>query len=190
MIRGRQSQMLNKKQEKILFWITGIVVVFLVFISVFIWPNFYIQYRMAKGVTISDVTSSEREIINEHIDCQLPQSATIISISTTLRPMEQPFCMTFSMPLSEQKHFIEPISDVYQFNALENVTGESITVSGKEQKAVHFFKHISKEFTGIYEYASSEETVYFQLIYTDISDDVDNIFYERVRIMPKWLDFH
>ena len=66
MIRGRQSQMLNKKQEKILFWITGIVVVFLVFISVFIWPNFYIQYRMAKGVTISDVTSSEREIINCH----------------------------------------------------------------------------------------------------------------------------
>ena len=173
-----------------MFWITGIVVVLLVFISVFIWPNFYIQYRMAKGITISDVTSSEQDIINEHIDFQLPQSATIISISTTLRPMDQPFRMVFSMPLSEQKHFIESISDVYQLNALASVTGESITVAGKEHKAVCFFEHISHEFTGIYEYASSEETVYFQLIYTDISDDVDNIFYERVRIMPKWLDFH
>lgn len=173
-----------------MFWITGIVVVLLVFISVFIWPNFYIQYRMAKGITISDVTSSEQDIINEHIDFKLPQSATIISISTTLRPMDQPFRMVFSMPLSEQKHFIESISDVYQLNALASVTGESITVAGKEQKAVCFFEHISHEFTGIYEYASSEETVYFQLIYTDISDDVDNIFYERVRIMPKWLDFH
>ena len=173
-----------------MFWITGIVVVLLVFISVFIWPNFYIQYRMAKGITISDVTSSEQDIINEHIDFQLPQSATIISISTTLRPMDQPFRMVLSMPLSEQKHFIESISDVYQLNALASVTGESITVAGKEQKAVCFFEHISHEFTGIYEYASSEETVYFQLIYTDISDDVDNIFYERVRIMPKWLDFH
>ena len=173
-----------------MFWITGIVVVLLVFISVFIWPNFYIQYRMAKGITISDVTSSEQDIINEHIDFQLPQSATIISISTTLRPMDQPFRMVFSMPLSEQKHFIESISDVYQLNALASVTGESITVAGKEQKAVCFFEHISHEFTGIYEYASSEETVYFQLIYTDISDDVDNIFYERVRIKPKWLDFH
>lgn len=182
--------MLNKRQENIIFWTMGIVTVLLVFISVFIWPNFYIQCRMAKGITISDVTSSEQEIINEHIDFQLPQNATIISISTALQPMEQPFRMVFSMPLSEQEHFMESISDVYQLNALVSVTGESITVAGKEQKAVRFFKHMSKEFTGIYEYASSEETVYFQLIYTDISDAVDNIFYERVRIMPKWLDFH
>ena len=55
---------LNKKQEKYLFVGTSIFVLLVLFVVVFICPNFYMQYRVVlHPEPIIDVTDDEREII-------------------------------------------------------------------------------------------------------------------------------
>ena len=69
MIRGRALMTLNKKQEKYLFVGTSIFVLLVLFVVVFICPNFYMQYRVVlHPEPIIDVTDDEREIIKNNID--------------------------------------------------------------------------------------------------------------------------
>ena len=92
MIRGRALMTLNKKQEKYLFVGTSIFVLLVLFVVVFICPNFYMQYRVVlHPEPIIDVTDDEREIIKNNIDFELPDTAVIHRISKSAAIMEVGF---------------------------------------------------------------------------------------------------
>lgn len=183
--------MLNKKQEKYLFIGTSVFVLLILFIAIFIWPNFYMQYRVVfRPEPITDVTADEREIIENNIDFALPDTAVIQKISKSAAIMEVSFFMTFSVPIEGKEEFVDSISDLYQPNDLNMRQEHVIDVDGQEYTPVKCFEHISQNFTAILEYGDINNWTYFKLIYTDGPQALDDIFYERVRIMPKWLDFH
>lgn len=183
--------MLNKKQEKYLFIGTSVFVSLIFLIAVFIWPNFYMQYRVVFHPTpITDVTADEREIIKNNIDFELPDTAVIQKISKSAAAMESAFFMTFAMPVENKEEFVDSISNLYRLNALSTQQEHVIDVNGQEYTPVQCYEHISQNFTAILEYGDIDNWTYFKLIYTDGPQALDDIFYERIRIMPKWLDFY
>ena len=191
MIRGRALMTLNKKQEKYLFVGTSIYVLLVLIVVVFICPNFYMQYRVVlHPEPIIDVTDDEREIIKNNIDFELPDTAVIHRISKSAAIMEVGFFMIFSVPTAKEEGFVESILNTYKLS--DGLDYHSITISDKEYLPVQYYEHkyASPNYAAIYKYEVNDDQSYFQLLYTDAPSAIEEIFYERVRIMPKWLDFH
>ena len=104
--------------------------------------------------------------------------------------MEVGFFMIFSVPTAKEEGFVESILNTYKLS--DGLDYHSITISDKEYLPVQYYEHkyASPNYAAIYKYEVNDDQSYFQLVYTDVPSAIEEIFYERVRIMPKWLDFH
>ena len=130
---------LNKKQEKYLFVGTSIFVLLVLFVVVFICPNFYMQYRVVlHPEPIIDVTDDEREIIKNNIDFELPDTAVIHRISKSAAIMEVGF-LNFSVPTAKEEGFVESILNTYKLS--DGLDYHSITISDKEYLPVQYYEH-------------------------------------------------
>lgn len=181
----------NENRTLIGAWIgIGACLLVMLFIVTFIFPGFYTQYQRAKHSEITDVTADERTIIEQNLDFTLPQTAQIQKISAPSALMEPTFYMLFSMPVGEKDGFVQSISKLYLKENIRDGDQFEITVNGDKYFPINCYDNVTQNFNCIYEYETIGQRAYFYLVYTDYPQEIGDIFYERIRIMPKWLDFH
>ena len=177
--------MLNKKQKKILFWIVGFLVILLILVAVFIWPNFYVQYRLIKGVTITDLSTEEIAILKQGLGTALPDHAEVQKASVKLRPTDSWFDVIFELPKDQSEAFIASLTNYTENNDL--FSQQKLSIDGNRTSPVRAFeKDDTLEVIAVLEYPETKVgKIVYQVVYLDCPQEIDDVFDERVRIMPK-----
>lgn len=182
--------MLNKRQEKILFGIVGTTVALLVLVSIFIWPNFYAQYKAIKGVTITDITNEEYAVLKRNLGDLLPDITKVQKASMKLRSTESWFDVVFELSEEQSQTLIASLTDYTQNN--DYLSTQTLTVNDKEYEPNRCFQNndFNNEIA-VLEYSEvQEKTVIYQIVWKNYPSEISDIFYERIRIVPKWLYFY
>lgn len=147
---------------------------------IFVWPNFYGQYRMLKGITLTNLSEEEVGIIRDNLDFSLPQEAVVYSAfdnnlqDSTLR-------LVFSIPEDCVENMETSLSD----NGYIRVSSErhyvrTIEIDGQSYSSVAYFERQDRSFTGIYKYAKGGDFFCYELNYHRPPAKIHEIFHRRV----------
>lgn len=147
---------------------------------IFVWPNFYGQYRMLVGVTLTDLSEEEVGIIRDNLDFSLPQEAVVHSAFDN-NLQESTFRLVFSIP----EECVEAMETSLSDNGYVPVSRErhyvrTIEIDGQSYSSAAYFERQGRAFTGIYKYAKGHGFFCYELDYNRPPARIGEIFHQRV----------
>jgi len=156
------------------------IVLLTIFSVVFIWPGFYTQYRMMKGVVITDVSSDEIGVIRENLYFDLPKNIKITSANYNFRLQESVFSIIFSIPEEDKETFINSLPE--QFVDSESNSEEFIEISNQNLTPHIEYNYIGKEFTALLEYQAVDGRFWFKWYCSEPADAIHEMFEQRIKV--------
>jgi hypothetical protein len=138
---------------------------------------------MGKGLNITDLRKDEIEIIRERVDFELPEDAKIISAFCNSNLVNQKFSMIFYIPEQSRDGFILSLSGFY-YHIYSVPTMSNIEIGNKKYLAKSGYDSIQRDWTELLEYEVIDNKCWFKWVCTDSPQQIDEIFYSRLRILP------
>ena len=157
-----------------------ILVLGILLVLTFFWPNFYGQYRALTGITVTDLTPEEIETICENVDISFPESVEFYSAFCN-GLQENELRLVFTISAEDEKAFLSDINPKYEYDPHADYSGFTVEIDQNQYSVERTYAHTDRGFTALLEYGEMPDRRYlFQLVYSRPAENIHEIFHERI----------